>query len=144
MPIWIARAPSSAAQKASALNGASARATAVPTATGTTAVVRVAGVQLVEGDDVEGVRHRDRHGALDLRDRHHVVARRDLLRDDPDDLRIEHAVGEADGRDAEPLGEQAQHVYAVRFDGRELWGDRAERGTSVTLDCFETYLEAEG
>ena len=28
-----------------------------------------------------------------------------------------------------------------RFDGRELWGDDAEPGTSVTLDLFESYLE---
>ncbi len=37
-------------------------------------------------------------------------------------------------------GENPQHVYAVRFDARELWGDAAEAGTSVHVDLFESYL----
>lgn len=40
-------------------------------------------------------------------------------------------------------GEQPQYVYNVRFDGRELWGDDAEPGTSVGVDLFESYLQAE-
>jgi nitrile hydratase len=42
---------------------------------------------------------------------------------------------------AHGLGEQPQHLYTVRFDGRELWGADAEPGTSLHLDCFEPYLE---
>ncbi len=38
-------------------------------------------------------------------------------------------------------GECAEHVYAVRFEGSELWGDVAEPGTSVCIDLFESYLE---
>jgi nitrile hydratase len=38
-------------------------------------------------------------------------------------------------------GEHPQHVYAVRFEARELWGESAEPGTCVHLDCFEPYLE---
>jgi nitrile hydratase len=38
-------------------------------------------------------------------------------------------------------GEHPQHVYAVRFEARELWGESAEPGTCVHLDCFESYLE---
>jgi nitrile hydratase beta subunit len=37
------------------------------------------------------------------------------------------------------IGEHPQHVYAVEFSSRELWGDEAEPAT-VTLDCFESYL----
>ena len=44
---------------------------------------------------------------------------------------------------AHGLGESPEYVYAVRFEGRELWGDAAEPGTTVVLDCFESYLEAE-
>jgi nitrile hydratase len=40
-------------------------------------------------------------------------------------------------------GEQPQHLYTVAFAGEALWGDQAEPGTSVTLDLFESYLEAE-
>jgi len=42
---------------------------------------------------------------------------------------------------AHSQGERPQHVYAVRFEARELWGDAAEPGTCVHLDCFEPYLE---
>ena len=38
-------------------------------------------------------------------------------------------------------GECPEHVYAVRFEGRELWGDTAEPTTCVHLDLFESYLE---
>jgi nitrile hydratase len=29
----------------------------------------------------------------------------------------------------------------VRFEARELWGESAEPGSCVQLDCFESYLE---
>jgi len=38
-------------------------------------------------------------------------------------------------------GESAQHLYSVRFEARELWGDVAEAGTAVYLDLFESYLD---
>jgi nitrile hydratase len=37
-------------------------------------------------------------------------------------------------------GENPQHVYEVRFDSRELWGDDAEPA-GVTIDLYESYLE---
>jgi nitrile hydratase beta subunit len=33
------------------------------------------------------------------------------------------------------------HCYAVRFDGRELWGPYAGPRDAVYVDCFEPYLE---
>ncbi len=42
---------------------------------------------------------------------------------------------------AHERGEHPQHVYAVRFAGRELFGDDADPGFSVHLDLFEPYLE---
>lgn len=39
-------------------------------------------------------------------------------------------------------GEAPQWLYTVRFSGRELWGESAEAGTSVSIDAFESYLEA--
>ena len=41
---------------------------------------------------------------------------------------------------AEFTGENPQHVYEVRFDSRELWGDDAEPA-GVTVDLYESYLE---
>jgi nitrile hydratase beta subunit len=38
-------------------------------------------------------------------------------------------------------GEQPQHVYAVRFDARELWGEAATARGFVHLDLWEDYLK---
>jgi nitrile hydratase len=45
---------------------------------------------------------------------------------------------------AHGAGEQPQHLYCVRFDARELWGEAAEPRASVCIDLFEPYLEAAG
>ena len=42
---------------------------------------------------------------------------------------------------AQGLGEQPQWLYAVRFDGRELWGDEAQPGLGVSIDAWDDYLE---
>ena len=42
---------------------------------------------------------------------------------------------------AHERGEEPQHVYAVRFAARDLWGEGAEPGVQVHVDCFESYLE---
>jgi len=44
---------------------------------------------------------------------------------------------------AHGAGEQPQYVYAVRFEGRELWGESAEPRSCVYFDCFESYLVTE-
>ena len=41
-------------------------------------------------------------------------------------------------------GEDPQHLYNVRFDATELWGNVAEPGTSLRIDLFEPYLETAG
>ena len=40
---------------------------------------------------------------------------------------------------AHGLGEEPQHLYQVRFEARELWGD--EGRNAVYLDLWESYLE---
>lgn len=49
-----------------------------------------------------------------------------------------------DFQDAMPAGVAAppQPLYAVRFDGQELWGDAAEAKSVVYLDMWESYLHA--
>ncbi len=42
---------------------------------------------------------------------------------------------------AQGLGEQPQWLYAVSFDGHELWGDAAQPGLSVSIDAWDDYLE---
>jgi nitrile hydratase len=41
-------------------------------------------------------------------------------------------------------GENPQHLYTVRFAARELWGDDADPATNLSIDLFESYLEADG
>ncbi len=36
---------------------------------------------------------------------------------------------------------QGQHIYSVRFEARELWGDDADSRDAVHLDLWESYLE---
>ena len=38
-------------------------------------------------------------------------------------------------------GEHPQWLYTVRFTGRELWGDRADATSTVSVDAWESYLE---
>ncbi len=43
---------------------------------------------------------------------------------------------------AEHLGEDPRHLYAVRFAATTLWGPDAGVRDGVTLDLWEPYLEA--
>lgn len=38
-------------------------------------------------------------------------------------------------------GEAPQRLYTVVFDGRDLWGDDAEPGLTVSIDAWESYLD---
>jgi len=38
-------------------------------------------------------------------------------------------------------GENPQQLYTVRFTGRELWGDRADPASIISVDAWESYLE---
>jgi len=40
------------------------------------------------------------------------------------------------------LGDNAQHVYSVRFEAHELWGDQArKKADSVYIDMWDDYLD---
>jgi nitrile hydratase beta subunit len=41
-------------------------------------------------------------------------------------------------------GEAPEHLYAVRFTARDIWGEDAEAGHSVTADLWESYLAPAG
>jgi len=43
---------------------------------------------------------------------------------------------------AQGLGEQAQWLYGVVFEGRTLWGADTESGLQVSIDIWESCLEA--
>lgn len=42
---------------------------------------------------------------------------------------------------AHGLGEQPQWLYTVAFSARELWGEDAPHGLTVSIDAWEPYLE---
>jgi nitrile hydratase len=42
---------------------------------------------------------------------------------------------------AQFLGENPQHVYAVRFSARELWGEQAKPRDTVYISMWDDYLE---
>jgi nitrile hydratase beta subunit len=56
-----------------------------------------------------------------------------------DQLRGVHVFADAH---AQGLGEQPQWLYTVVFTARELWGNDAPAGQSVSIDAWEPYLEA--
>lgn len=42
---------------------------------------------------------------------------------------------------AHGAGEAPQHLYTVRFTGRELWGEGADPTLTVSIDAFDGYLD---
>lgn len=53
----------------------------------------------------------------------------------------DHGVHVFPDTNAHGLGEQPRHLYSVRFEARELWGDIAGARDVVHLDLWESYLE---
>jgi hypothetical protein len=45
---------------------------------------------------------------------------------------------------AEEVCECPEHLYAVRFEASELWGDSADGRGSVSIDLWESYLAPAG
>ena len=54
----------------------------------------------------------------------------------------DHGVFVFPDTNAHYLGEKPQHVYAVRFAARELWGEQASQKDSVYVDLWDDYLDA--
>ena len=52
----------------------------------------------------------------------------------------DHGVFVFPDTNAQGRGEQPQHVYAVRFAARELWGEQANPKDTVVLDMWDAYL----
>jgi nitrile hydratase subunit beta len=56
--------------------------------------------------------------------------------------RIEAVRGGYEFADASAEGRaEAQHLYTVVFDARELWGESADPTLTVSVDAWESYLE---
>lgn len=53
----------------------------------------------------------------------------------------DHGVHNFPDTNADGRGPKRQHVYAVRFAARELWGPEASPNDSIYLDLWDDYLE---
>lgn len=53
----------------------------------------------------------------------------------------DHGVYTFPDTSAQGLGDKRQHVYAVRFTARELWGEAASLRDFVHIDMWDDYLE---
>jgi nitrile hydratase len=106
------------------------------------ASVRVGGLE-APGADVteprfrvgEGVRVRNEHPLGHTRCPRYVRGRRGVVVRYDGPCNFDDVEAHSDGKRLDPL-------YCVRFEGSELWGGSAEPGVTVTVDLFETYLEA--
>ena len=54
-----------------------------------------------------------------------------------------HGVHSFDDTKAQGLGPQPQHIYNVKFEARELWGEEASETESVYIDMWDSYLDSE-
>jgi nitrile hydratase len=80
------------------------------------------------------VRARNMHPALHTRLPRYVRGRTGtVLRD--------HGVFSFPDTSATGRGPKPQHVYLVRFEASELWGDLAHSADAVLVDLWDDYLE---
>jgi nitrile hydratase beta subunit len=63
------------------------------------------------------------------------------VRGKPGVVQRDHGVHVFPDTNAHYQGEQPQHLYSVRFEGCDLWGDAAGPRDAVLLDLWEPYLE---
>ena len=84
----------------------------------------------------EPVRVRDLHPAGHTRLPRYVRGRRGTVA-------LVHPAFVLPDTNAHRRGEHAQHVYAVRFAARDLWGAGADARATMHVDLFEDYLEAQ-
>ena len=56
-------------------------------------------------------------------------------------IAADHGVFTLPDTNATFQGENPQHVYSVRFQARELWGEQALPQDEVYIDMWDTYLE---
>ena len=62
------------------------------------------------------------------------------LRDRVGEVVLHHGAHVFPDVSATMAGDAPQQLYTVRFDGREVWGEDAEPGLTVSADLWESYL----
>jgi nitrile hydratase len=69
---------------------------------------------------------------------HHRLPR--YARDKVGEIILQHGAHVFPDVHATLQGEDPRHLYTVKFAARDLWGDEAAAGDSVTVDLWESYL----
>ena len=54
-----------------------------------------------------------------------------------------HGVHSFDDARSQGRGHEPQHIYSVRFEARELWGNEAPETECVYIDMWDSYLDPE-
>jgi nitrile hydratase subunit beta len=54
---------------------------------------------------------------------------------------MDHGIFVFPDTNASMQGEKPQHLYSVKFEARELWGEQAKPKDSIYLDMWDDYLE---
>jgi nitrile hydratase subunit beta len=54
---------------------------------------------------------------------------------------IDHGIFVFPDTNASMQGEKPQHLYSVKFEARELWGEQAKPKDSIYIDMWDDYLE---
>ena len=62
------------------------------------------------------------------------------VRDIPGEIIAVHGAWVFPDANAHGKGEDAKHLYTVRYQGADLWGPSAEAGVVLNIDLFEPYL----
>ena len=94
-------------------------------------------------DEAPPARHRpgERVRARNMHPRHHTRTPR-YVRGKTGTVVSDRGVFTLPDSHAQNAGHSPQHVYAVGFAARELWGEDAPARDSVVIDLWEDYLEA--
>ena len=117
-----------------------------PTVTPPLTATQVPGMQRKGGPSLRSVpiaprlRPGDRVIAKNMHPAGHTRLPR-YVRGKPGTVQRHHGAHVFPDTNAHYQGEQPQHLYSVRFEGRDLWGDDAGPRDAVLLDLWESYLE---
>jgi nitrile hydratase subunit beta len=103
-------------------------------------MLRKGGPSLRDVDTAPRFRPGDRVQTINRHPEHHIRLPR-YARGRTGEVVMHHGAHVLPDTNAVFQGENPEHLYAVRFSARELWGPEASEKDTVTLDLWESYLE---
>jgi len=104
------------------------------------AVLRKGDSARVDADAAPKFRPGARVRVRNLNPKGHTRAPR-YIRNKVGTIARDHGVFVFPNTHAHGQGTRPQHVYSVRFEGRDVWGDDAPAGEAIYMDLWDDYLE---